>query len=111
MAATGLEARPMPIRRGAWAIYEVFDTADGQLVLQVEDNGPGIPENERELVLQPFYRALGTNVDGSGLGLAIVHEIAQQHGAVVMMEDAHPESPRRGLRVAIRFAARKSPDE
>ena len=39
------------------------------LVLQVEDSGPGIPEGERELVFQPFYRALGTNVDGSGLGL------------------------------------------
>jgi crotonobetainyl-CoA:carnitine CoA-transferase CaiB-like acyl-CoA transferase len=35
MAATGLEARPMPIRRGAWAIYEVFDTADGQLFIGV----------------------------------------------------------------------------
>jgi two-component system, OmpR family, sensor histidine kinase TctE len=36
------------------------------LILQVEDSGPGIPESERELVLQPFYRALGTNVDGTG---------------------------------------------
>jgi two-component system sensor histidine kinase TctE len=89
----------------------LFDRFSGVQILQVEDNGPGIPENERELVLQPFYRALGTNVDGSGLGLAIVHEIAQQHGAVVMMEDAHPDSPRRGLRVSIRFAARRSPDE
>jgi hypothetical protein len=33
---------------------------------------------ERELVFQPFYRALGTQVDGSGLGLAIVQEIAQR---------------------------------
>ena len=32
------------------------------MVLQVEDNGPGIPADERSLVLQPFYRALGTNV-------------------------------------------------
>jgi crotonobetainyl-CoA:carnitine CoA-transferase CaiB-like acyl-CoA transferase len=35
MAATGLEARPMPIRRGAWAIYEVFDTQEGQLFIGV----------------------------------------------------------------------------
>ena len=35
MAATGLDARPMPIRRGAWAIYEVFDTQDGQLFIGV----------------------------------------------------------------------------
>src|SRR6201996_5810309 len=33
MMATGLDARQMPIRRGAWAIYEVFDTADGQLFI------------------------------------------------------------------------------
>ncbi|MDO5087760.1 MAG: sensor histidine kinase N-terminal domain-containing protein, partial [Comamonadaceae bacterium] len=58
--------------------------------LQVEDNGPGIAEAERELIFQPFYRALGTNVDGSGLGLPIVREIAQQHGASVHVEDTHP---------------------
>jgi two-component system, OmpR family, sensor histidine kinase TctE len=98
-------------RGGIVTARVLFDLFSGVQILQVEDNGPGIPENERELVLQPFYRALGTNVDGSGLGLAIVHEIAQQHGAVVMMEDAHPEAQCRGLRVSIRFAARKSPDE
>jgi two-component system sensor histidine kinase TctE len=74
-------------------------------VLQVEDNGPGIPLAERDLVLQPFYRALGTNVDGSGLGLAIVNEVVQQHGATLVMEDAHPSQPRPGLRLSIRFAA------
>ncbi len=99
-------------RGGVVTARVLFDRFSGVQILQVEDNGPGIPENERELVLQPFYRALGTNVDGSGLGLAIVHEIAQQHGALVMMEDAHPaDVARRGLRVSIRFAARKSPDE
>jgi len=61
-------------------------------VLQVEDTGPGIPEAERALVLQPFYRALGTNVDGSGLGLAIVHEIVQQHDAELSIADARPRS-------------------
>jgi two-component system sensor histidine kinase TctE len=60
------------------------------LVLQVEDNGPGIPEAERELVFQPFYRALGTNVDGSGLGLAIVREIAEKHQATVTIDNARP---------------------
>ena len=59
------------------------DAPDGSLVLLVEDSGPGIAAAERELVFQPFYRALGTNVDGSGLGLAIVLEIAKQHDATV----------------------------
>jgi two-component system, OmpR family, sensor histidine kinase TctE len=73
------------------------------LILQVEDSGPGIPANERELVLQPFYRALGTNVDGSGLGLPIVLEIARQHNAELKLEDAHPGRVPPGTRVSVRF--------
>jgi len=90
-------------RGGVVTARVLFDRFSGVQVIQVEDNGPGVPENERELVMQPFYRALGTNVDGSGLGLAIVQEIAQQHGATVHMEDAHPERAQRGLRVSIKF--------
>jgi two-component system sensor histidine kinase TctE len=73
------------------------------LVLQVEDSGPGVPEAERELVFQPFYRALGTNVDGSGLGLPIVREIARQHNAEVTLEDARPGHNPPGTRVTVRF--------
>jgi two-component system sensor histidine kinase TctE len=62
------------------------------VVLQVEDTGPGIAPAERELVFQPFYRALGTDVDGSGLGLAIVQEIASAHGAEISVTDAHPRT-------------------
>ena len=62
-----------------------------------------------ELVFQPFYRALGTNVDGSGLGLAIVQEIATQHDATIKVEDAalagHPQTP--GARITVRFAGRE----
>jgi two-component system sensor histidine kinase TctE len=77
------------------------------LVLQVEDSGPGIPEAERELVFQPFYRALGTNVDGSGLGLPIVREIARQHNAEVTIEDARAGHNPPGTRVTVRFLARE----
>ncbi len=73
------------------------------LVLQVEDTGPGIPEAERELVFQPFYRALGTNVDGSGLGLSIVREIARQHDADIQVEPVHPGAPLPGTRISLRF--------
>jgi two-component system sensor histidine kinase TctE len=76
---------------GGTVTARVVDDPFGQVVvLQVEDTGPGIPEAERALVLQPFYRALGTNVDGSGLGLAIVNEIVQQHGADLTITDARP---------------------
>ncbi|MFA6063732.1 MAG: sensor histidine kinase N-terminal domain-containing protein [Gallionella sp.] len=55
------------------------------VVLEVEDNGPGIPECEREHVFERFYRVLGTNKDGCGLGLAIVREIADRHQAQVFL--------------------------
>jgi two-component system sensor histidine kinase TctE len=74
---------------GGSVTVRVMDDPFGQvIVLQVEDTGPGIPEPERELVFQAFYRALGTNVDGSGLGLAIVREIAERHGAEITVTDA-----------------------
>ena len=87
-------------------IITVRVTSDGiakAVFLQVEDTGPGIPEAERELVMQPFYRVLGTNTDGSGLGLAIVQEIAQKHHAVLTVEDAHPGKTPVGALFTLRF--------
>jgi two-component system sensor histidine kinase TctE len=52
-----------------------------QVLLEVEDTGPGIAPAERARVFERFYRILGSSVPGSGLGLAIVREIAEQHGA------------------------------
>lgn len=54
--------------------------------LTVQDNGPGIPMEERERVFERFYRVLGTEVPGSGLGLPIVKEIASTHKALVEIE-------------------------
>ena len=75
------------------------------LAVQVEDNGPGIPQAERASVFQPFYRALGTNVHGSGLGLPIVQEIAAQHRAEVSVDDAHPGQQPPGACFTVRFRA------
>jgi two-component system sensor histidine kinase TctE len=87
---------------------EPAEPTPARVVLQVEDDGPGIPEAERELVFQPFYRALGTNVDGSGLGLAIVREIAERHGAELRVGPAHaavnPQGRGPGALFTIRFA-------
>ena len=81
------------------------DTFGQVLMLQVEDSGPGVPEAERELVFQPFYRALGSEADGSGLGLPIVMEIAAKHHAEVLLEDAHPGQNPPGARFSVRFPA------
>ncbi|WP_265921652.1 sensor histidine kinase [Cupriavidus nantongensis] len=77
----------------------VLRTADARNVeLVVSDNGPGIPAEERARVFDRFYRVADAPTGGSGLGLAIVAEIAQSHGARVVLEDAGP-----GLRVRVVF--------
>ena len=91
-------------QRGGTVTVRLLADPFGQVsVLQVEDNGPGIPESERELVFQPFYRALGTEVDGSGLGLAIVREVAERHGGSVDIEAAQARSQPPGTRVTLRL--------
>jgi two-component system sensor histidine kinase TctE len=92
-----------PERPGVITVRVLVDPYSKALVIQVEDNGPGIPAAERELVFQPFYRALGTNVDGSGLGLPIVREIAQQHGANVSIDAAFPYQTPTGTCFTLRF--------
>lgn len=67
--------------------------------LVVEDDGRGIPPEERERVFCRFHRVPGTVGEGSGLGLAIVREIAQGHGAQVVLEI--PDAG--GLRIRVGF--------
>jgi two-component system sensor histidine kinase TctE len=74
-------------------------------ILQIEDSGSGIAEQERERVFAPFYRVSGTlerNPGGTGLGLAIVRDIATLHGAKVTLSD----SASGGLTVTLAFALR-----
>ena len=69
--------------------------------LEVADNGPGIPADERARVFDRFYRVPGAGDSGSGLGLAIVSVIAKRHRAEVALDDA----PGGGLRVRVTFPA------
>jgi len=62
-------------------------TANEAVTLLVEDNGPGIPIEERERVFERFYRILGNEASGSGLGLSIVKEIALAHNATITLEE------------------------
>lgn len=93
-------------RPGVVTVRVLADTFGRVLLLQVEDTGPGVPESERELIFQPFYRALGSEADGSGLGLPIVQEIARQHQAEISVEDARPGQTPPGARFTVRFPAR-----
>jgi len=71
-----------------------------QLVLMVDDSGPGIAADDRARVLDRFYRVAGTEAPGSGLGLAIVKAVAELHGATLRL-DAAPQLG--GLSVQLRF--------
>ena len=75
----------------------------GWLTVTVDDDGPGIPPEEREAVFRPFYRLdAGRNVDGgSGLGLAITRDIAMSHGGDVILAD----SPLGGVRAVLMIPA------
>jgi two-component system, OmpR family, sensor histidine kinase TctE len=72
---------------------------NGHAFLEVEDDGPGITPDERERVLERFYRVPGTPGTGSGLGLAIVREIASSHAASLFVA----EGTAGGCRVGITF--------
>jgi two-component system sensor histidine kinase TctE len=76
-----------------------------QSVVSVEDDGPGIPADQRERVFQRFYRVPGSTGDGSGLGLAIVHEIVNAHGASASIDSG---TDGRGTRVQVRFTRREA---
>lgn len=69
-----------------------------QVVVTVEDNGPGLPEADRERVFQRFVRATYDG-NGCGLGLAIAREIVARHAGTVVLEAAHPS----GLRAVIKL--------
>ena len=92
-----------PERTGVITVRVLADRFGHVVVFQVEDNGPGVPDAEKDLIFQPFYRALGNEADGSGLGLPIVLEIAQQHAAQVSLEAAQPGRSMPGARFSVRF--------
>ena len=59
--------------------------ADGKVWLDVCDRGPGVPEDQRERIFEPFYRLPGASeaAGGVGLGLSLVRQIARHHGGDV----------------------------
>ncbi len=90
------------IRYAKSRIEVVLEKENGDCLIHVDDDGPGIPENSREQIFKPFVR-LDTSRDrqsgGSGLGLAIVDRLAALHGGRVDIS----ESPLGGARFTIRW--------
>lgn len=85
------------------AVVVTVRNSGEKLFLEVTDNGPGIPADERENVLRRLYRLeKSRSTPGSGLGLAMVKAIAELHDAMIELDDASP-----GLVIRIIFPAWK----
>jgi signal transduction histidine kinase len=79
-------------------VLSVANTASG-IVATIADNGPGIPEDQREKVFAHFYRLdESRTTSGNGLGLALVQAIAKLHNIQIKLQDNSP-----GLRVVLQF--------
>jgi len=73
---------------------------NNNIIITIDDNGPGIPENEYQNVFKPFYKlnkSRGDSKSSVGLGLSITSDIIKSHGGNIVLE----KSPLNGLRVKI----------
>ncbi len=68
-------------------VIRAIQRRDG-VVIEVDDDGVGIPETDREKVFDPFVRLTPGDGKGTGLGLALVHRIATRHGGSVVAEQS-----------------------
>ncbi len=84
------------------AVEATVETGNGAVVLSVEDDGPGIPHEQREKVFERFYRGSGEHSGSSGLGLSIVRAVATSHGGTVTLEEPLDG---RGARFVVRMPA------
>jgi len=80
------------------------DLASGRPLLSVADDGPGIPADQRDKVLERFVRLEAhRGTPGHGLGLSLVAAVARLHDADLLLDDHRPGMEQPGLRVSLRF--------
>jgi two-component system nitrogen regulation sensor histidine kinase NtrY len=93
---------------GKGAIH-IFAAREGEdIVIDIVDNGIGLPKEKRSRLLEPYVT---TREKGTGLGLAIVGRIIEEHGGSIELRDAAGKIPRqRGAWLRLRFAAGGAPE-
>lgn len=85
----------------------IVEGNDEEFTIVVADDGPGIPEDDRERVFERFVRLENErNSPGNGLGLSLVQAVVRLHAAKLTLEDNDP-----GLKVSIRFKKKVGPDQ
>jgi two-component system OmpR family sensor kinase len=91
------------LKYGVRARGRVF-AEEGMAIIEIDDDGPGIPPGELERVFEPFYRgepSRNRETGGIGLGLAVVRSLARAHGGDVVLANR----PDGGLRASVRLPA------
>ena len=81
-------------------VYISLKKLNNNILITIDDDGPGIPENERENVFKPFYKidkSRGDSKSSVGLGLSIASDIVKSHGGNIKLET----SPTNGLRIKV----------
>jgi signal transduction histidine kinase len=76
----------------------------GQVVIEVEDRGPGVPDEELPRLFEPFFRgrrARDGQIEGSGIGLNVVYQVVRSHGGRIRASRAEPQ----GMRVTLQVPA------
>jgi two-component system osmolarity sensor histidine kinase EnvZ len=105
--------RPNAFRRSVTNLVNNAATHGGRVAIHagrrgdaievtVDDDGPGIPESEREEVFKPFYRldsSRNPETGGTGLGLTIARDLIRSHGGDISLE----KSPQGGVRARLRL--------
>ena len=90
------------IKYGSCANVNISVKSKKNIIITIEDEGPGIPEKELKNVLQPFYRAdpsRSRDTGGTGLGLSVAQDIIQFHGGKISLKNLRPK----GLEVSVIF--------
>lgn len=89
VAARGLDSRPGEVPVECWNLVPARNGAR-RLLITVEDRGPGVPEDQKELIFERFYQVdpgRSARSGGVGLGLTICREIASVHGGTIWVAD------------------------
>ena len=94
---TGDEIRNKPEKknRGRVRIQSLFSEKNGSVLIIIDDNGPGVPEELRETLFRPFFSK--NKSGGTGIGLAVTNKIIQEHKGSVTVD----QSPFGGARFVI----------
>lgn len=79
-------------KHGGGGIMRVYQDADKRAIIEVNDEGPGVPSELLAQVAEPFFRVdpARSKIDGAGLGLAIAQAIADSHGGTLSLQNRTP---------------------